>query len=160
VARVHQRIANQRAHFCHDLTTKLIRNHQAVCIENLNVRGLARTKLAKSFYDAALVQIRRQLEYKGQGYGTHVVVNGRFFPSTQLCSVCGFKNAALTLADRRWTCPACGTTHDRDVNAAVNIKNEGLRLLAVGHTASLNACGADGRPPTGAVGAEARIPRL
>ena len=135
VARVHQRLANQRAHFSHDLTTKLIRNHQAVCIEDLNVRGLARTKLAKSFYDAALGQIRRQLAYKGQWYGTHVVVIGRFFPSTQLCSVCGFKNAALTLADRTWTCPACGTIHGRDVNAAVNIKNEGLRLLTVGHTA-------------------------
>jgi putative transposase len=151
MARIHQRIANQRAHFCHDLTTRLIKNHQAVCIEDLNVRGLARTKLAKSFYDAALGQIRRQLEYKGQCYGTHVVVIDRFFPSTQLCSVCGFKNMALTLDDRIWTCPVCGTTHDRDVNAALNIKNEGLRVLAVAGTPlagreSLNACGADVRP--------------
>ena len=146
VARIHQRIANQRAHFCHDLTTKLIKNHQAVCIEDLNVRGLARTKLATSFYDAALGQIRRQLVYKGEWSGTHVVVVDRFFPSTQLCSVCGYKNTALTLEDRAWTCPVCGTTHDRDLNAAVNIKKEGLRLLAMGHTASLNACGADVRP--------------
>jgi putative transposase len=89
-----------------------------------------------------------------------VVVIDRFCPSTQLCSVCGFKNAELMLSDRTWTCPVCGTTHDRDRNAAVNVKNEGLRLLAVGHTESLNACGARVRPPTGAVGAEARIPRL
>src|SRR5919204_590470 len=143
VARVHQRIANQRAHFCHDLTTKLIRKHQAVCIEGLNVKGLARTKLATSFYDAALGQIRRQLVYKGEWFGMHVVVVDRFFPSTQLCSVCGYKNTTLTLEDRAWTCPVCGTTHDRDLNAAVNIKKEGLRLLAVGHTESLNACGAD-----------------
>jgi putative transposase len=146
VARIHQRIANQRAPFCHDLTTKLIKNHQAVCIENLNVRGLARTKLAKSFYDAALGQIRRQLEYKSQCYGTHVVVIHRFFPSSQLCSVCGFKNMALTLDDRIWIGPVCGTTPDRDVNAALNIKNEGLHVIAVGHTESLNACGADVRP--------------
>jgi putative transposase len=160
VARVHQRVANQRLHFCHDLTTKLIKNHQAVCIEDLNVKGLARTKLAKSFYDAALGQIRRQLLYKGQWYGVHVVVVDRFYPSTQLCHACGFKNTELTLEDRIWRCPMCGTTHDRDVNAAINVKNEGLRLLAVGHTESQNACGARVRPPTGAVGAEARIPRL
>jgi putative transposase len=146
VARIHQRVANQRAHFCHDLTTKLIKNHQAVCIEDLNVRGLARTKLATSFYDAALGQIRRQLLYKGQWYGVHVVGVDRFFPSTQLCSVCGSQNRELTLADRTWTCPRCGTVHDRDMNAAINVKNEGLRLLAVGHTESLNACGAGVRP--------------
>jgi putative transposase len=160
VACVHQRIANQRLHFCHDLTTKLIKNHQAVCIEGLNVRGLARTKLAKSFYDAALGQIRRQLQYKGQWYGVHVVVIGQFYPSSQLCHVCGYKNTELTLEDRTWTCPVCGITHDRDVNAAINVKNEGLRLLAVGHTERLNACGAHVRPPTGAVDDEARIPRL
>jgi putative transposase len=160
VARIHQRVANQRVHFCHDLTTRLIKNHRAVCIEDLNVRGLARTKLAKSFYDAALGQIRRQLQYKGQWYGVHVVVMDRFFPSTQLCHVCGFRNAELTLADRTWRCPFCGTVHDRDVNAAINVKNEGLRLLAVGHTESLNACGGTVRPPTGARPGEARIPRL
>jgi transposase len=77
-----------------------------------------------------------------------------------LCCVCGFKNAELSLHDRTWTCPVCGTTHDRDINAAVNIKDEGLRLLAVGHTERQNACGARVRPPTGAVGAEARIPQL
>src|SRR5205807_6725321 len=141
VARLHQRIANQRAHFVHDLTTKLIKNHQAVCIEDLNVKGLARTKLAKSFYDVALGLIRRQLQYKGQWYGVHVIVVDRFYPSTQRCHVCGFKNAALTLSDRTWHCPICGTVHDRDLNAALNIRDEGLRLLAVGHTESLNACG-------------------
>jgi putative transposase len=146
VARIHQRVANQRTHFCHDLTTKLIKNHQAVCIEDLNVKGLARTKLATSFYDAALGQIRQQLLYKGEWYGVHVVVVDRFYPSTQLCSVCGFQNHALTLADRTWTCPACGTVHDRDLNAAINVKTEGLRLLAVGHTESLNACGGAVRP--------------
>jgi putative transposase len=160
VARIHQRIANQRAHFVHDLTTKLIKNYQAVCIEDLNVRGLARTKLAKSFYDAAMGMIRRQVQYKGQWYGVPVVVVDRFYPSTQLCHACGFKNEALTLADRTWTCPNCGVLHDRDINAALNIRDEGLRLLAVGHTESLNACGGAVRPPTVARPGEPRIPRL
>jgi putative transposase len=142
----------------------LIKNHQAVCIEDLNVRGRARTKLATSFYEAALGQIRRQLVYKGEWSGTHVVVVDRFFPSTQLCSVCGYKNTALTLEDRAWTCPVCGTTHDRALNAAVNIKKEGLRLLAVAGTPlagreSLNACGDHVRPPGEAVIDEAGIQR-
>jgi putative transposase len=160
VARIHQHIANQRAHFTHDLTTKLIKSHQAVCIENLNVKGLARTKLAKSFYDAAMGLIRCQLEYKGRWYGTHVVVIDRFYPSTQLCHVCGFKHAALTLADRTWQCPICATVHDRDLNAALNIRDEGLRILAVGYPESLNACGGTVRPPMAARPVEARIPRL
>jgi putative transposase len=146
LARVHQRVANQRTDFTHKLSTTLIKTHQAVCIEDLNVRGLARTKLAKSVADAAMGRMRRLLEYKGQWYGVHVVVVDRFYPSTQLCHVCGFKNAALTLSDRTWRCPSCGSVHDRDLNAALNIRDEGLRILAVGHTERLNACGADVRP--------------
>jgi putative transposase len=115
----------------YDLTTKLIKTYQSVCIEDLNVRGLARTTLATSFYDAAMGMIRRQLEYKGQWSGVSVVVVDRFYPSTQLCHTCGVKNEALTLADRTWTCPNCGVLHDRDINAALNIRDEGLRLLAV-----------------------------
>jgi putative transposase len=131
VARIHHRVANQRADFAHKLSTTLIKNHQAVCIEDLNVRGLARTKLAKSVHDASMGLVRRQLQYKGQWYGVHVVVVDRFYPSTQLCHVCGYKNEALTLSDRTWQCPICGAVHDRDVNAALNIRDEGLRLLAV-----------------------------
>jgi putative transposase len=160
VARVQQHVANQRADFTHKLSTKLIKNHQAVCIEDLNVKGLARTKLAKSVHDAGMGLVRRQLEYKGRWYGVHVVVVDRFYPSTQLCHVCGFKNEALTLADRTWQCPICGTMHDRDINAALNIRDEGLRLLAVGYPESLNACGGDVRPATLAGPDEARIPRL
>jgi putative transposase len=146
MARVHQRVASQRADFVHKLSTKLIKTHQAVCIEDLNVRGLARTKLAKSVADAAMGMMRRLLEYKGRWYGVHVVVVDRFYPSTQLCHDCGFKNEALTLADRTWLCPACGVLHDRDLNAALNIRDEGLRILAVGYPESLNACGRDLRP--------------
>jgi putative transposase len=104
--------------------------------------------------------MRRLLEYKGRWYHTHVVVVDRFYPSTQLCHVCSFKNAALTLSDRTWQCPLCGTVHDRDLNAALNIRDEGLRILAVGYPESLNACGGAVRPPTVARPSEARIPRL
>jgi putative transposase len=100
------------------------------------------------------------LNLPDDGHMYELVVVDRCFPSTQLCHVCGHKNTDLTLEDRTWTCPMCGTTHDRDVNAAINIKNEGLRLLAVGHTESLNACGGAVRPPTEASPSEARIPRL
>ena len=104
--------------------------------------------------------VRRQSQYKGRWYGVHVVAVDRFYPSTQLCHVCGFKNAALTLSDRMWICPICGGVHDRDINAALNIKKEGLRLLAVGYPESLNACGGAIRPPMVARPDEARIPRL
>jgi putative transposase len=104
--------------------------------------------------------MRRLLEYKGRWYHTHVVVVDRFYPSTQLCHVCGLKNAALTLSDRTWQCPHCGTVHDRVLNAALNIRDEGLRILAVGYPESLNACGGVVRPPMVARPSEARIPRL
>jgi putative transposase len=146
LARVHQHIANQRTDFLHKLTTTLIKQHTAICTEDLSVKGLARTKLAKSVQDAGMGTLVWQLAYKGQWYGTHVVAVDRFYPSTQLCHECQFKNQALTLADRTWVCPACGVLHDRDRNAALNIRDEGLRLLAVGYPESLNACGRDIRP--------------
>jgi len=150
VARVHQKIAAKRNDFCHKLTTGLVKNHDAVCIEDLNVQGLARTKLAKSILDAFIGTIRRQLAYKGVWYRTHVVAVGRFYPSSKLCHECGYKHDGLTLADREWACPSCGSLLDRDLNAACNIKREGLRLLAVGHTDNANACGEIVRRPMGA----------
>ncbi len=133
--------------FCHKLTTRLIKGHDAVCIEDLNVTGLARTKLATSILDASLGTIRRQLAYKGAWYRTPVVAVGRFYPSSKLCFACGDKNAALTLSDRAWACPSCGCVLDRDLNVARNIKREGLRMLAAGHADSRNACGQPVRLP-------------
>jgi len=146
VARVHQKIANKRNDFCHKLTTNLVKNHDAVCIEDLNVKGLARTKLAKSILDASLGTIRRQLAYKGVWYRVHVVAVDRFYPSSKLCHECGYKHDGLTLSDRAWVCPSCGRVLDRDLNAARNIKQEGLRMLAAGHAESENACGQGVRP--------------
>lgn len=158
VARIHNRVANQRKDFLHKHSTDLIKRFEFFCIEDLNIKGLARTKLAKSFYDASHGEFRRQLTYKALWNSKHVVTVDRFFPSTKLCSVCGFINDRLTLADRTWACERCETIHDRDYNAACNIKAEGLRLLAVGYTDNSNARGANVRPHvSGAVGAETRI---
>lgn len=164
VARIHQKVANRRSDFTHKLTTALVQRHQAVCIEDLSVKGLARTKLATSVLDASMGEIRRQLAYKGRWYGVHVVTADRFYPSSRLCYECGYKHDGLTLADRRWVCPGCGCTLDRDLNAAKNIKREGLRLLGVdvaaGHAETQNACGRAVRLPMAAGAEEARIPRL
>jgi len=146
VARVHQKIAAKRNDFCHKLTTRLVKGRDAVCMEDLNVTGLAKTKLAKSILDASMGTIRRQLAYKGVWYRTHVVAVGRFYPSSKLCFECGYKHEGLTLSDREWACPSCECVLDRDLNAAHNIKREGLRILAAGHADSLNACGQGVRP--------------
>jgi putative transposase len=135
VACIHQKIANQRSDFLHKLTTKLIRSYDRVCIEDLSLNGLARTKLAKSISDAAMGEFRRQLEYKGVWNSKPVVVVNRFFPSSKLCNACGVLNTALTLSDRVWRCE-CGVSHRRDQLAACNIRDEGLRTLAVGQTES------------------------
>lgn len=134
VARVHRKIANQRQDFLHKLSTDLIKRFDCVCIEDLNVKALARTKLSKSFYDAAHGEFRRQLEYKAVWYRKHLVAVGRFYPSSKTCGACGAVKDNLTLAERQWTCPACGVVHDRDHNASCNIRTEGLRMFAVGHT--------------------------
>ena len=123
LARLHARIANLRVDFTHKLTTQLCRENQAVVIEDLNVKGmLANEKLARAISDVGFGLFRVQMGYKAQRCGTRLVVADRWYPSSRLCSVCGWKNEALTLKDREWTCPCCGTHHDRDCNAACNLK--------------------------------------
>jgi putative transposase len=139
VARQHLKVANQRRDHHHKLTTALMCHYDAVAVENLNVKGLSRTKKAKSIHDAGWGQLRFQLSYKARWAGKHLVVAGRFFPSSRLCGACGAVNDALTLADRVWRC-GCGAVHDRDLNAARNIRDYGLRLLlADGTSDSQNA---------------------
>lgn len=154
VALVNRKITNQRQDFLHKLTTRLVRDYEGVCIEDLNIKGLARTKLAKSILDAGFGEFRRQLEYKTIWNRRYLAVIDRWFPSSKTCHVCGVVNQALTLADRSWTC-VCGACHDRDLNAAINIRSEGLRILAAGHAESLNARGPDVRLPLEAIGDEA-----
>jgi putative transposase len=149
VARLHQKTRNQRNNFLHKLSTAIIRDCDLISIEDLNVRGLAKTKLSKSVLDVGWGRFRSMLTYKADRNDTHLIAIGRFFPSSKLCGACGLVNADLTLADREWTCP-CGVHHDRDLNAARNIDREGLRLfeqiVAAGYAETQNACGDPVRP--------------
>ena len=123
LARLHARIANIRADFVHKLTTRLCRENQAVVIEDLHVKGmLANAKLARAISDVGFGLFRSQIEYKAKRYGTRLIVADRWYPSSRLCSVCGYKNDALALSDRDWDCPQCGAHHDRDLNAALNLQ--------------------------------------
>jgi putative transposase len=145
VAVVHQQTASKRSDFQHKLSTKTVRGHDAVCAEDLSLKGLARAKLARSFADAGLGEFRRQLEYKCLWNRRHFVMVDRYFPSSKMCNVCGALNDRLTLSDREWDCD-CGAHHKRDFLAACNVRDEGLRILAAGHAESQNARGVGVRP--------------
>ena len=139
VARVHARITDRRRDHLHKLSTRIIRENQTVIIEDLPVRNMVRNhSLARAISDAAWAQLRTMLEYKADWYGRTVIAVDRFYPSSKTCSVCGVITATMPLTVRGWTCAACGTGHDRDVNAAKVIRAEGL---------SVQACGDGVRPP-------------
>jgi putative transposase len=149
VAVVHRKVRDARLDHAHKTALKLVRDNQAVYAEDLCVSGLARTRLAKSVADAGWSQLLWCIEEKAAQYGRTFAKIGRFEPTSQVCSTCGVKDGPKPLGVRQWTCPACGTVHDRDVNAARNI-------LALGRRERLNACGTGVRPPlTVAAGAEA-----
>ncbi|MBT2400206.1 RNA-guided endonuclease TnpB family protein [Streptomyces sp. ISL-100] len=137
VAKIHARIADRRRDFLHQLSTRLVRENQTIVIEDLTVRNMVKNKtLARAISDAAWTDMRSMLEYKCAWYGRSLVTIDRWFPSTKLCSACGTIREKLPLNVRQWTCE-CGTTHDRDINAARNILAAGL---------AVTACGAGVRP--------------
>lgn len=119
---MHAQVADARREFHHQLSTQLIRENQAIGVEDLAVKGLARTRLAKSVHDAGWAQFVAMLEYKATRYGRTLVKIDRFEPTSQTCSTCGVKDGPKPLHIREWTCTACNTLHDRDHNAAINIK--------------------------------------
>ncbi|KOG44324.1 transposase [Streptomyces virginiae] len=138
VARAHARVADARREFHHRLSTRLIRDNQAVAVEDLAVKGLARTRMATSVHDAGWSAFVAMLEYKAEKFGRSFHRIGRFEPTTQVCSACGVKDGPKPLHVRVWTCRACGAVLDRDINAAVNVaKAAGL---------AVSACGARVRP--------------
>ena len=123
LAKLHARIANLRADFTHKLTTRLCCENQTIVIEDLHVKGmLANHKLARAINDVGFGAIRQQLEYKSKRYKTNLIIADRWYPSSKLCSYCGFKQEKLALKDREWECPSCQIQHDRDINAANNLK--------------------------------------
>ncbi len=156
VARVHARIADRRRDFLHKLSTHIMRENQTVCVESLSVKAMAKhPTLAKAIHDVGWGEFVRQLAYKAEWYGRTLVAIDKWYPSSKRCFDCGHVLGSLPLESRRWMCPACGSVHDRDVNAAKNIKAVGLAVYA---------CGEAIRPgrarPDSARLAEAGIPRL
>ncbi len=128
LARCHEKIANQRNDFLHKLSFRVVSENQAIAVESLNVAGMQKNhKLARSISDASWSTFFTMLEDKCQKYGKTLLKIGRFDPSSKICSTCGYLNRDLTLADREWVCPDCGTHHNRDINAAINIKKFALQ---------------------------------
>jgi putative transposase len=143
VASAHRKVRNARADFLHKASTRLVREHDMIMIEDLNVSGMVRNRrLARAISDCGWGELRRQLEYKCERYGRRLIVIDRWYPSSKTCSACGHLLAELSLSTRRWTCPSCRARHDRDINAAQNILAAGL---AVAWTSPGDACGADVR---------------
>ncbi len=144
LARAHLRVSNIRKESIHQVTSLLAKTKSVVVLEDLNVSGMLRNHhLAQAIADVSFYEFRRQLMYKGQWYGCEVLLADRFFPSSKICHFCGHKNDELSLNDREWDCPSCGTHHDRDLNAAYNLES---LVSTTASSAGSNACGEDVRP--------------
>ena len=129
VAKIHEKIMNMRTDFLNKLSTYIIKNHDIICMEDLNTKGLLHNhKLAKTIADVSWANFVNKLEYKAKWYVKEIIKIDRLYPSSQICSVCGHRDGKKTLDVREWTCPICHAHHDRDINASKNILAEGLRM--------------------------------
>ena len=132
IAKLNEKIRNQRLWYIHHIINQLLNENQVIVMEDLNISGMMQNhKLAKSIQDVSLCELKQILQYKASWYEKQVVFIDRFYPSSKLCSDCGYKNDLLQLSDREWVCPECGVIHDRDINAAKNILNEGKRIIGL-----------------------------
>ena len=144
LAKAHLRVNSIRKDSIHQVTNLLAKTKSVVVLEDLNVSGMIRNHhLAQAISDVGFYEFRRQLAYKGQWHGCEVILADRFFPSSKVCHVCGHKYDELTLKVREWDCPICGTHHDRDLNAAINLES---LVPTTASSAESNACGEDVRP--------------
>jgi putative transposase len=140
LARCHQQIKHIRQDFLHQLTTSLAKTKSVTIVEDLAVRNMTQNRrLARSIADVGWGEFRRQLVYKTAWYGARLIFIPRFEPTSKMCHVCGAVNKELELSDRQWICQSCGTVHDRDENAAVNIRNKGLEILHTESSSGINA---------------------
>ena len=132
LARYHEKLNNKKENYLHHVANQLLDENQVIVIEDLNVSGMMKNhKLARSIQELSLYRFKEMLRYKSKWYGRDLIEIDRYYPSSKLCCKCGFKNDDLKLSDREWECPKCEVTHDRDYNAAINIKNEGQRILTI-----------------------------
>ena len=129
LAKYHEKLNNIKENYLHNITNQIIDENQIICIEDLNVKGMmSNHKLARSISEMSFYRFKQILKYKAEWCGRMVIEVDRWFPSSQLCSECGYIHSDLTLKEREWKCPHCGQSHHRDLNAAKNILNEGLRI--------------------------------
>jgi len=129
LAKFYEKLNNQKEYYLHSITNQLLSENQTIVIEDLNVAGMLKNhKLARSIQELSLNRFKTMLVYKAGWYGREIIQVSQWFPSSKLCSCCGYKNDVLELKDREWICPECKTHHDRDLNAAINIRNEGERI--------------------------------
>ena len=131
IAKIHEKIRNTRRDFEHKISTDLIKNHDVICMEDLDIKGMLETKkMSKEISDVSWSEFTRMLEYKAEQHGRKIIRTDRYFPSSQKCHVCGhIQKENKDLRIRRWECPVCHTIHDRDINAAINIREKGMSMI-------------------------------
>lgn len=148
LSRLHLKISQIRENSLHQLSTYLVLNYKKICIEDLNISGMSKNrKLSRHIMDQGFYELRRQLTYKSAWYGSDLLMADRFYPSSKLCHCCGYKNQDLVLSDRTWTCSNCQSQHDRDLNAALNLRsllNKEYKCSSTASSAGIKACGEAG----------------